>query len=202
MPPIDSDLRSEKSPDAFRTITEVADLLDVQQHVLRFWETKFTQIKPMKRAGGRRYYRPDDVRLLEAIRVLLHEEGYTIRGVQKILRENGVKAVLDGAASASQAAQANEGASGPEESDPRSSEQDQTPLNTDAAEQENAVQPGLLDGLGAEPESIADLEGLSQPSKTPISDELRTVLASIRGELIEIRASLQKSADQKSAPIN
>lgn len=88
-------LRAAKSADAFRTITEVADLLDVQQHVLRFWETKFTQIKPMKRAGGRRYYRPEDVRLLEVIRRLLHQEGYTIRGVQKLLRENGLKAVLD-----------------------------------------------------------------------------------------------------------
>ncbi|WP_421877884.1 MerR family transcriptional regulator [Pacificispira sp.] len=87
--------RSEKSADAFRTITEVADLLDVQQHVLRFWETKFTQIKPMKRAGGRRYYRPEDVKLLEVIRRLLHQEGFTIRGVQKLLRENGVKTVLD-----------------------------------------------------------------------------------------------------------
>lgn len=87
--------RPQKSADAFRTITEVADLLDVQQHVLRFWETKFTQIKPMKRAGSRRYYRPEDVRLLQVIRRLLHEEGYTIRGVQKLLRENGLKTVLD-----------------------------------------------------------------------------------------------------------
>lgn len=87
--------RLQKSADAFRTITEVADLLDVQQHVLRFWETKFTQIKPMKRAGSRRYYRPEDVRLLQVIRRLLHEEGYTIRGVQKLLRENGIKTVLD-----------------------------------------------------------------------------------------------------------
>jgi DNA-binding transcriptional MerR regulator len=91
-----SDLsRAEKSADAFRTITEVADLLDIQQHVLRFWETKFTHIKPMKRAGGRRYYRPEDVRLLQVIRRLLHEEGYTIRGVQKLLRDHGVKTVLD-----------------------------------------------------------------------------------------------------------
>ena len=87
--------RPEKSADAFRTITEVADLLDIQQHVLRFWETKFSHIKPMKRAGGRRYYRPEDVRLLQVIRRLLHEEGYTIRGVQKLLRENGIKTVLD-----------------------------------------------------------------------------------------------------------
>ena len=95
MTDLSEDTRAEKSADAFRTITEVADLLDVQQHVLRFWETKFTQIKPMKRAGGRRYYRPEDVRLLQAIRRLLHQEGYTIRGVQKLLRENGVKTVLE-----------------------------------------------------------------------------------------------------------
>ena len=80
----------EKSPDAFRTISEAAEELDVPQHVLRFWETRFTQIKPMKRAGGRRYYRPADVELLKGIRGLLYKEGYTIRGVQKILKEDGV----------------------------------------------------------------------------------------------------------------
>lgn len=79
----------EKSPDAFRTISEAADELDVPQHVLRFWETRFSQIKPMKRAGGRRYYRPADVELLKGIRSLLYKEGYTIRGVQKILKEEG-----------------------------------------------------------------------------------------------------------------
>ncbi len=83
----------DKAPDAFRTISEVADDLDVPQHVLRFWETRFTQIKPMKRSGGRRYYRPDDVNLLRGIRRLLYGEGYTIRGVQRILREHGIKAV-------------------------------------------------------------------------------------------------------------
>jgi DNA-binding transcriptional MerR regulator len=79
----------EKSPDAFRTISEAAEELTVPQHVLRFWETRFTQIKPMKRAGGRRYYRPADVELLKGIRGLLYGEGYTIRGVQKILKEDG-----------------------------------------------------------------------------------------------------------------
>lgn len=83
----------DKAPDAFRTISEVADDLDVPQHVLRFWETRFSQIKPMKRSGGRRYYRPDDVDLLRGIRRLLYGEGYTIRGVQRILKENGIKAV-------------------------------------------------------------------------------------------------------------
>lgn len=83
----------DKAPDAFRTISEVADDLDIPQHVLRFWETRFTQIKPMKRSGGRRYYRPDDVDLLRGIRRLLYGEGYTIRGVQRILKENGIKSV-------------------------------------------------------------------------------------------------------------
>jgi DNA-binding transcriptional MerR regulator len=80
----------EKAPDAFRTISEVADEIDVPQHVLRFWESRFPQIRPMKRGGGRRYYRPDDVDLLRGVRHLLYGEGYTIRGVQRILRENGV----------------------------------------------------------------------------------------------------------------
>jgi len=83
----------EKAPDAFRTISEVADELDIPQHVLRFWESRFPQIKPMKRAGGRRYYRPDDVDLLRGVRHLLYGEGYTIRGVQRILREQGQKFV-------------------------------------------------------------------------------------------------------------
>lgn len=83
-----------KSPDAFRTISEVAEDLDLPQHVLRFWETRFSQIKPMKRGGGRRYYRPDDVELLRGIQHLLYDEGYTIKGVQRILKENGNKYVM------------------------------------------------------------------------------------------------------------
>lgn len=80
----------DKAPEAFRTISEVAEELDVPQHVLRFWETRFNQIKPMKRGGGRRYYRPSDVDLLKGIRTLLYGQGYTIRGVQRILREDGM----------------------------------------------------------------------------------------------------------------
>ena len=83
----------DKAPDAFRTISEVAEELDIPQHVLRFWETRFAQIKPMKRSGGRLYYRPDDVDLLKGIRRLLYGEGYTIRGVQRILKEHGIKSV-------------------------------------------------------------------------------------------------------------
>ena len=83
----------DKSPDAFRTISEVADDLDLPQHVLRFWETRFTQIKPLKRGGGRRYYRPEDVDLLKGIRQLLYGRGYTIKGVQRILKEDGIRFV-------------------------------------------------------------------------------------------------------------
>ena len=83
----------EKSPEAYRTIREVADALDLPQHVLRFWETRFPQIRPLKRAGGRRYYRPDDIDRLRLIKRLLYEEGYTIKGVQKLFKEQGVQAL-------------------------------------------------------------------------------------------------------------
>ncbi|MDO8421157.1 MAG: MerR family transcriptional regulator [Parvibaculum sp.] len=85
----------QKSPDAFRTISEVATDLDVPQHVLRFWESKFTHIRPLKRGGGRRYYRPEDVDLLRGVRTLLYNDGYTIKGVQKVFREQGVKFVSE-----------------------------------------------------------------------------------------------------------
>ncbi|MFQ5985103.1 MAG: MerR family transcriptional regulator [Alphaproteobacteria bacterium] len=93
--------RVEKSPAAFRTISEVAAELGVAQHVLRFWESKFSQVRPLKRGGGRRYYRPEDVELLRSLKFLLYVEGYTIRGVQKLLRDGALKAgraasVVDG----------------------------------------------------------------------------------------------------------
>ncbi len=84
----------KKSSSAFRTISEVASDLGVQQHVLRFWETKFSQVKPLKRGGGRRYYRPEDISLLQAIHNLLYVEGYTIKGVQKLLRDVGKKQII------------------------------------------------------------------------------------------------------------
>ena len=85
----DSRPRAKKAPNAFRTISEVADELHIPQHVLRFWETKFPQIKPLKRGGGRRYYRPDDIQLLRRVSDLLYIQGYTIKGVQRLLREGG-----------------------------------------------------------------------------------------------------------------
>ena len=83
--------KPKKSPSAFRTISEVAKDLDLPAHVLRFWETKFSQVHPLKRGGGRRYYRPEDVQLLRHIRSLLYDEGYTIKGVQKLMREGNLK---------------------------------------------------------------------------------------------------------------
>ena len=94
-----------KGPDAFRTISEASEELDVPQHVLRFWETKFTFIRPMKRGGGRRFYRPADIAVLRGVRRLLHDEGYTIKGVQKLHREQGLKHLVA----------AGEGAAGPQE---------------------------------------------------------------------------------------
>ncbi len=87
-----------KGPDAFRTISEAADELGVPQHVLRFWETKFSFIRPMKRAGGRRFYRPQDLVILRGVQTLLHDEGYTIKGVQKLHKEQGVRRLIGAAA--------------------------------------------------------------------------------------------------------
>lgn len=89
--------RGAKSATAFRMISEVATGLNVPSHVLRFWETKFSQVRPLKRGGGRRYYRPEDIALLRNIRTLLYDDGYTIKGVQKLLREGGGKSLFDDA---------------------------------------------------------------------------------------------------------
>jgi DNA-binding transcriptional MerR regulator len=91
-PAVDTAGRPRKAPSAFRTISEVAEDLNIPQHVLRFWETKFPQLKPLKRGGGRRYYRPEDIALLRRIGDLLYTQGYTIKGVQRLLREGGLDA--------------------------------------------------------------------------------------------------------------
>lgn len=109
--------RGSKSAAAFRTISEVAADLDIPQHVLRFWETKFTAIKPMKRGGGRRYYRPEDVALIRRIRDLLYSDGYTIKGVQKLLREGGGKLAGVGAKTETPAQAEEKAAPGPQAPD-------------------------------------------------------------------------------------
>jgi DNA-binding transcriptional MerR regulator len=150
----DTETRQSKSAEAYRTISEVSDDLDVPQHVLRFWETKFTQIRPLKRAGGRRYYRPEDVRLLTRIRDLLYTEGYTIRGVQRLLKDKGVKAVVEGALADPDA---------PMEPD----EPEQPALDTDTAD----AAPLLPMPGGNTPDAVAsepDAQALkSAPGETP-----------------------------------
>lgn len=111
--PEDVAVRPEKAPEAFRTISEAAESLDVPQHVLRFWETRFSQIRPMKRGGGRRFYRPVDVDLLKGIRHLLYSQGYTIRGVQRILKQNGTAHVVAIGRGAIQAAEPHVGPNEP-----------------------------------------------------------------------------------------
>ncbi len=107
-PPAGADAPIEKGPEAYRTIREVADAMDLPQHVLRFWETRFPQVRPLKRAGGRRYYRPDDVERLKLIRRLLYDEGYTIKGVQKLFKEQGVQALSSAAQAPAEQARTDE----------------------------------------------------------------------------------------------
>ncbi len=142
----------EKSAGAFRTISEVSDELDVPQHVLRFWETKFAQVKPMKRAGGRRYYRPDDVVLLKRIRDLLYSEGFTIRGVQKVLRERGVRALVDEEGASAQTERAADRVAGEAAGDPTATSRPQAEATVDpearaAASDPAAGQGGLGPGV-------------------------------------------------------
>jgi DNA-binding transcriptional MerR regulator len=107
-----SNRTGEKSAAAFRTISEVSDELQVPQHVLRFWETKFSQVRPMKRGGGRRYYRPEDIELLRSIRDHLYTDGYTIKGVQKLLREGQIKAATPDGSEAPTPSESGQGSNG------------------------------------------------------------------------------------------
>ncbi|WP_235871332.1 MerR family transcriptional regulator [Shimia sediminis] len=181
-----------KSRDAFRTISEVADWLDTQAHVLRFWESKFTQVKPVKRAGGRRYYRPADMRLLGGIKKLLHDDGMTIKGAQKLLREKGVKHVSA-------------------LSQPLDDEQDEAPLGAAVIE----VQPPeampvpaevlefapAADAVAATSEDLSDMEGDLFPVKSaedaaPEAEEVAEDAATASGDPLpgqdELPAFLQR----------
>jgi DNA-binding transcriptional MerR regulator len=157
--------RAKKAPNAFRTISEVADDLHIPQHVLRFWETRFPQVKPLKRGGGRRYYRPDDIALLRRISDLLYIQGYTIKGVQRLLREGGGR-LSDNIPPPP----AEERAAGPGDAvvPPRDPE---LPL------------PGLVPPPGAARINV-------RPKQDPEADRLRGLLADVLEELEAIRALL------------
>jgi DNA-binding transcriptional MerR regulator len=164
--------RTKKAPNAFRTISEVADELHIPQHVLRFWETRFPQVKPLKRGGGRRYYRPDDIVLLRRVADLLYTQGYTIKGVQRLLREGGGRLSDD---------------IPPPSADERA-----------AAEAERAASeprdPELtIPGLVLEPEAQAEprtARGALRQKQDPEVERLRAVLAETLRELEALRALL------------
>jgi DNA-binding transcriptional MerR regulator len=189
----------EKSPDAFRTISEVAVELDVPQHVLRFWESRFREIKPMKRGGGRRYYRPDDVSLLRGIRHLLYGEGYTIRGVQRIIKEQGVKFVQATGHPLAKAKQA-----GPPEPDELIEEVHAPDSAAAVSEAERsrglfALLPGLLGDRNEPPDPEFSIEDLRPEPPAPPSQRLVPPVPGSNGipreDLRRLQAALHEMAE-------
>ena len=174
-----------KSPDAFRTISEVADDLDLPQHVLRFWETRFSQIKPMKRGGGRRYYRPDDIDLLRGIKILLYDEGYTIRGVQRLLKEQGNKFVL--AIGKGETPEATLAA-------PVDPESSQAAMNVSEFEKSFVETPkskSILERLTGRGEASGDMAG-----ELMLGEEDRKILQTTLYELLECKRLLDQTRQQ------
>ena len=145
--------RRKKSAAALRTISEVADDLGVKQHVLRFWETKFSQVKPLKRGGGRRYYRPEDIELLQAIHRLLYVEGYTIKGVQKLLREAGKKQVVTAFA----------GDAAPNRTGPLTSTAPAPAERPQSTQKINNLTPKQRDALESVLDELKELRGMIKP---------------------------------------
>jgi len=184
----------DKAPDAFRTISEVAGDLEIPQHVLRFWETRFAQIKPMKRSGGRRYYRPDDVDLLKGIRRLLYSEGYTIRGVQRILKEHGIKSVQN---LADNSTAVSFGAI--EEAIGQSlMEDDKEGANVDLDTDDDEYEPAAADGIDfrfveTEDDMLATYRGNSPPVRPPERNAIeRERLEGVLRDLIDCRKLLDR----------
>ncbi len=165
--------RPKKAPNAFRTISEVADELHIPQHVLRFWETKFTQVKPLKRGGGRRYYRPDDIGLLRRIADLLYTQGYTIKGVQRLIREGG--------------GQLSDDIPPPSADERAAADAEKATLHDD----ETLTIPGLeLVPPPASANPAAKPQGRAKPADGGDSDRLRVLLQEALTELEALRAML------------
>jgi DNA-binding transcriptional MerR regulator len=176
-----------KAPDAFRTISEVAEELDLPQHVLRFWETRFAQIKPMKRGGGRRYYRPEDVDLLRGIRLLLYSEGFTIRGVQRLLKEKGLGFVVAVGQSGSVQTVT---AAAEREAHPRRA----TAVQEPAFEQEvSAVAAPDIEPDEEEAEMLVGLPPIASGKAAGLSREGRRRIEAALGELLEAKRSLDEA---------
>jgi DNA-binding transcriptional MerR regulator len=187
-----------KSAEAFRTISEVATDLDVPQHVLRFWETRFAQVKPVKRAGGRRYYRPEDVDLLRGIRSLLYSDGFTIKGVQKVLRERGLRHVAEvGRAHGGGAEIAIEIESGIEIDDASDMESEAfVESSTDTEEQRDLseVWTGEATHARAIMADLARAHAAPEPIRVPgpqLEEEPRIALEILLAELLQMKARLR-----------
>ncbi|MGJ4997269.1 MerR family transcriptional regulator [Bradyrhizobium sp. HKCCYLS3077] len=177
----------DKAPDAFRTISEVAQELDIPQHVLRFWETRFAQIKPMKRSGGRRYYRPDDVDLLKGIRRLLYSEGYTIKGVQRILKEYGVKSV-QGLADTSAAV-----SFGALEETLGQAMMEEEPIGEAEVESEDEEEEGIDFRFVDTEDDILDTFRVGPPTRAGMKPEEREKLEVVLKDLLDCRALLDRA---------
>jgi len=202
--------RSDKSADAFRTISEVAKELGLATHVLRFWESKFPQIKPLKRAGGRRYYRPDDVALLRRLQILLHDEGYTIKGVQKLFREEGARKFID-EGSVTEAEDDTQPPVQPTPAVPQASlfdaDPQSAPMPSVVPEEESystsayeavAYSPDLLPDA-PEPEPVYDPTQAVTAAPEPIiqkglNDDQKTILQNVLVELKDMKSQIDKIA--------
>jgi DNA-binding transcriptional MerR regulator len=175
----------DKSPEAFRTISEVAEALGVPPHVLRFWESRFAQVKPVKRGGGRRYYRPEDVRLLRGIRGLLYDDGMTIKGVQKILRERGIRHVIDlGTTADGQEIAVPVAAAAPRP--PKAARPKPQPKAEPVAAPQAPArmpQPDLFEARSAGGAQVAELDAPSSAGRAVVRDR-----AALRGLLAELEA--------------
>ena len=185
-----------KSPDAFRTISEVADRLDTPAHVLRFWESKFTQVRPVKRAGGRRYYRPDDVALLGGIKVLLHEEGLTIKGAQKLMREKGVRHVMELATSLEAGDLVEAEAQAALVDDP-ATETPEAPFTEAEAATEEATILSFPQSAPEEPPAEQPPEAAPEPEPEPLAD---SATAALVGALTSEPAEPAPPAGQPAPP--
>lgn len=142
-----SNTPDNKAPGAFRTIREVADILGVQQHVLRFWETKFNQVKPLKRGGGRRYYRPEDVVLLQHIHHLLYTQGYTIKGVQKLFKGNTKNQIVSDIANGTDATQQSVSSASAEQTDTASVKPSQVSQQSRLSQKQRSILEAMLGEL-------------------------------------------------------
>jgi len=165
---------SVKSPEAFRTISEVAEMLDVPQHVLRFWESRFAHIKPIKRAGGRRFYRPEDVDLLRGIRMLLYHEGYTIKGVQKVLREKGVRYAAEVG-----------------RSEPQKTARTRKQQGVESGEQREGNGFDALATLARVHDDAAEAVAFDEEQSKPLDDSSRAQLESVLAKLLALKGQLR-----------